>query len=76
MSQRETVDKDALNAGCERFLAHFLRGQIEELEEMGAGDIVYAERARAYLRRYAAAEAASRQECPAPQKGRHLRLVG
>lgn len=71
----DAIDKDALNLGCERFLAHFLRGQIAELELMGAGDISYAERARAYLRRYDASLAEA-SAVPSPRAERHLKLVG
>lgn len=67
------VDKSDLNDACERFLAHFLRGQLEELEWMGAGDIPYATQARAYLKRY---DAAAASEAPSPPVGRHLRSVG
>lgn len=75
MPQRDTVDKDALEAEYEWSLAHFLRGQIESLERMGAGDIDYAMRARAYLRRYDDVVSSSRED-RVPPTGRHLRLVG
>lgn len=71
----ETIDMDALNGVCERFLANMLRMQLVELEALGAGDIPYAHRARRYLRRYDAA-AASCGGHPSPQVGRHLRSVG
>jgi hypothetical protein len=71
----QLIDPADLNAACERFLAHFLRGQVEELEWMGAGDIDYAHQARDYLRRY---DAATDPSGPAasPLKGRHLKLAG
>jgi hypothetical protein len=74
MSDRP-IDPEDLNAACERFLAHFLRGQVEELEWMGAGDIDYAHQARDYLRRYDAAAEPS-GPAAAPQKGCHLKLAG
>jgi hypothetical protein len=69
------IDPDDLNAACERFLAHFLRGQLAELEWMGAGDIDYAHQARDYLRRYDAAAEPS-EPGASPLKGRHLKLAG
>jgi hypothetical protein len=69
------IHPDDLNEACERFLVNFLRTQLDELEWLGAGDIVYAERARAYIRRYDAALDASEAR-PLPQAGRHLRSVG
>jgi hypothetical protein len=74
MSDRP-IDLDDLNAACERFLAHFLRGQLNELEWLGAGDIDYAHDARDYLRRYDAA-AESSGLAASPQKGCHLKLAG
>jgi hypothetical protein len=69
------IHPDDLNEACERFLVNFLRTQLDELEWLGAGDIVYAERARAYLRRYDAALDAYEGR-PLPQGGRRLRSVG
>jgi hypothetical protein len=70
----QLIDPADLNAACERFLAHFLRGQVEELEWMGAGDIDYAHQARDYLRRYDAA-ASSSETGGSRLKGRHLKAV-
>ncbi len=72
----DQIDKDELNAACERFMAYFLRGQLAELESLGASDIPYAERARSYLSRYDAYAASVEAGRPSPQKGRHLRSVG
>ena len=74
MPQKDSVHLDDLNAACERFLAKFLRAQLEELDAIDASDIAYAHRARAYLRRYDAASA--EREDQAPQGGPRLRLVG
>ena len=73
----EMIDPHELNASIERFIAHTVRGVLEEVEYLGVADdpaMVAIPQLRAYLRRYDAAVAVSEQEdC---RRAPRLRLVG